>query len=198
MKKDILIFCTFLLLALLTTGCSSDNDDLNSGNGEVSTINENLMLLKADLLLLNSEGKETTVFSYGENITFDVKVSNSGEKAVTIQSEGKLLNNANYRVYTKNGIDMGCPWDMFLTHALWPSSPCSINPNESKDWTCLWKGLVYSDATGIQAETADEGSIKFVQLEERDNLPRGEYYCQVEVALSDNDIRVCSQDFIIE
>lgn len=209
MKMD--LFCSSAIFLLASAGlvsCNGENDfdeittNDNLYKNETITADDLASSILVELKLINSEGKVTTVFSYGENITFDMTLHNISDQTITL-AETELLGKDLFRVYTKDEEDLGCPWDVTLVRALYPAPPCSIAAGETRSWSCKWKGLVETSEGLVDSDNLDiplseiYNRTLFIQTKERDSLPRGEYYCQFDVYIV-GDVRTCRQDFTIE
>lgn len=90
MKKKSIFLLSFLLM-IITVGCSNDEDDLMNG-GEV----------KAIYHALNQNGQETTVFNYGDEIQFELLLTNSTGHTLHYADELDFINGA-FIVYDSKG-----------------------------------------------------------------------------------------------
>lgn len=207
MKNSFLISSLFVMTCIVLISCESKDELENTASEKVPSDKENLAAedlanyIVPDFRLINAEGKETTVFSYGENITFDLTLRNISDHTISF-AETDVLGEDLFRVFTKGGVDLGRPWDFIMSKAVYPALPIIIAAGGTASWNCKWKGLLYtsnglvnSDNPDIAVGETDE--IKFIQTTERTNLPKGDYYCQFDIALGD-DLKTCWQDFTVE
>ena len=135
------------LLLLFLAACEADHADKDG------TITD----FKVDFKLLNDKGEATSVFKYGEDIIFDLTITNQSNSSVEVSTYRDAVTNENtFRVYTQNGQDMGRPWDEIWAefNLLW------IKPRECHHWRCHW--IADNDRT-------------FVKKESRKPLPVGDY-----------------------
>ena len=213
MKKNLFLISSLFVLTCIGLGSCESKGELESMDID-SIISERGNLVAEDLAnyivpdlrLINEEGKATTVFSYGENIKFELTFRNISDHTIRF-AETDVLGNDLFRVFTKDGMDLGCPWDYTMSKALYPAVPITIAAGESASWSCKWKGLLLDDSNGLINSDNPNTSVSetelisktilFVQTKERTNLPKGDYYCQFDIALGDN-VKTCWQDFTVE
>ena len=196
----------YLCLSLLVGTCGFVSCDKESDES-ISTDN-----VVVAFKLFDMTGKESTTFSYGDNITFKLSVSNNGNHTVPIDQKIVWNYSDLFQVYTKNGKAVEKPWDEYYVHSSDSLQPFSFLPEETLSWSCKWKGdlveiesldeikLVdsYTNTAYPQdAFTSNNRMYKFIQTAEREFLPVGEYYCQFEITLGKNDQRTCRVDFKI-
>ena len=142
--------------------------------------------------LLNPDGKETTTFAYGENIKFLVEILNRSSKNVRLTTAYPLIGGEEaFMVYTKEGEQIGRPWDVLSTPQVYPEPVYSVNPGKTLSWNSKWKG--YPDIDPLNY-------VPFIlwQEKEREDLAKGAYYSKFTVCLGSNIYVECRKDFVIE
>ena len=202
--REFRIVCLNLSLLVGTCGfvsCDKDSDE--------SITKDNVVV---SFKLFDMTGKESTTFSYGDNITFKMSISNNGSHPISIDKKIVWNYSDFFQVYTKNGKAVEKPWDEYSVYSSDSLQPYSFLPEETLSWSCKWKGdlvevesfddikLIDSytnNAYPKDAFTSNNRMYKFIQTVERDFLPVGEYYCQFEITLGENDKRTCHVDFRI-
>ncbi len=130
--------------------------------------------IRFDYRLLNEKGEEATEFNEGENIIFDLTVYNDGNDEVILdQDEIDLVCSAT-RVYTKDGVYYGSPWDNINIIDIpemiyW----IIIDANGQKHWSYPW---TYNKDYVVNAPL---GSWELGQMSIKDPLPKGNYYAEL-------------------
>ena len=207
-KNSFLISSLFVMTCIGLISCESKDELENTAIESVLSEKGNQAAedfanyIVPDFRLINAEGKATTVFSYGENIKFDLTLRNISDHTISF-AETDVLGEDLFRVFTKGGVDLGCPWDFTMSKQVYPPLPITIAAGGSASWNCKWKGLLYDTSNGLvnsdnpDIAVGETDEIKFIQTTERTNLPKGDYYCQFDIALGD-DVKTCWQDFTVE
>lgn len=220
MKKNIILPC--LLVATMTCSimsCEKDSDssitdiDVTRISAEDSikvavtdSINNRARLDSVDVsfTLLNAEGKETSTFAYGENITFQVEILNHSTKNVRLTTAYPLIGGEEaFMVYTKEGERVGRPWDLLGVPQVYPVPVYSVNPDKTFSWSCKWKDIVVGKL-GSDPSLNDPSFVVnnwpflLMQEKERENLAKGAYYSKFTVCLGSNIYVECRKDFIVE
>ena len=190
MRQLFLIICTLFLIGII--GCSNENDELLDEKGSEQGIPNGSELsvedsLEIEFYLLNSKLEKTSTFKYGENIVFSLTISNRANRPIEIWLPKMFLDV--FRVYTKNGTDMGQPFSGSQLGVLQTFKPAS-----SSTYRCPWF-----------TTTDFNASIPFMKVKNEywfpeDTLSSGEYYVESKIRLegSQNPDRVLRKEFIIE
>lgn len=155
-----LLFVLGVLLSLgMVSSCSSDdeigsshsNSDLKSNVDSISEI------IQISFSLLNEKDIPTSSFKYGEDICFELIITNNSNKALFFFDD-IFLGDDLFRVYLEDGTDMGTPWTSIGTEFV----AVGIEPKASMHRTCRWIGM-----------RADKPIEKDRELAP---LPKGNYY----------------------
>lgn len=153
--------------------------------------------VEVNFMLLNEEGKQSSTFAYGENITFQVTLLNHSKKVVKLTTSWQLIGGDNaFMVYTKEGETVGRPWDILTVPMVYPEPIYSIIADNSFYWKCKWRGYVI----GLSEDDPSLNTMPFLLLQEKErvNLAKGTYYCKFTVCLGSNIYVDCRKDFIVE
>ena len=208
MKKSFILLCMMVAaMACSIMSCEKDSDssitdiDVTRISVEDSikaavtdSINNRSRLDSVDVsfTLLNDDGKETTTFAYGENITFQVTIFNRSTQNVRLTTAYPLIGGEEaFMVYTKEGEQIGRPWDVLSTPQVYPEPVYSVNPGRTLSWNSKWKG--YPDIDPLNY-------VPFIlwQEKEREDLAKGAYYSKFTVCLGSNIYVECRKDFVVE
>ena len=217
MKKRFILLCMMVAaMACSIMSCEKDSDssitdiDVTRISVEDSikaavtdSINNRSRLDSVDVsfTLLNPDGKETTTFAYGENITFQVTIFNRSTQNVRLTTAYPLIGGEEaFMVYTKEGEQIGRPWDVLATPAVYPEPVYSVNPDKPLFWSCKWKENYYSESDPYINDPSFVLYRPFylIQEKERDNLAKGSYYSKFTVCLGSNIYVECRKDFVVE
>lgn len=208
MKKSFILPCMMVAaMACSIMSCEKDSDpsitdiDVTRISVEDSikaaatdSINNRSRLDSVDVsfTLLNPEGKETTTFAYGENIKFLVEILNRSSKNVRLTTAYPLIGGEEaFMVYTKEGGQIGRPWDVLAVPQVYPEPVYSINPGKTLSWNSKWKGYPDIDPLTVWP-------FLLWQEEEREDLAKGAYYSKFTVCLGSNIYVECRKDFVVE
>jgi hypothetical protein len=172
MRKILFLTC---FLAGMLVACSNDD----SGDNHVV----------ADFQLQNEKGVECYDFQEGDNIIFKLEIRNDGDEEIILPPISEVIGFDIFRVYTKNGEDMGTPWDerfsSYVGHSM-------IRAYSSVVVTCPW-----FDISGLTFEGPDHlYSGCFIKKVEKMPLPIGEYYSKFDIKLN-HKIVTCYRTFKI-
>lgn len=119
--------------------------------------------VKVEFSLLNDTGSKTTIFKVGENITFDLKVTNQTNEMVYLTDtlNAKEIIKA-FFIYTANGKVVGTPYDMQTSDKAYIPQKSSIH------WQACWM---------IKPTERDEDYYDPFFIENiKEPLPQGDYY----------------------
>ena len=215
MKKSIILPCMMVAAMVCSImSCEKDSDssitdiDATRISAEDSikaavtdSVNNRARLDSVDVsfTLLNPDGKESSTFAYGENITFQVTMLNRSTRSVTLTTSWPLIGGDDaFMVYTKEGERFGRPWDILSIHAVYPEPPFSIDSGKTLTWSCKWKGYVVGISENDPSFSLNTWPFLFVQEKEREDLAKGAYYCKFSVCLGSNIYVGCRKDFVVE
>lgn len=168
MKLKRLLFSLTIIAMLATTfaSCSHDEKEVvpkNDISEQIPDYESTFSLEKDSILvefrLLNQDLSESTTFSYGEDIIFDLNVTNKCTAPIPYQPN-RLLGENMFRVYRASGWDMGISWNDgdFLDRGFY------LFPNQPEHFRCPWYGK------------NTKPSYPFMQKSYVPVLPAGQYY----------------------
>ena len=220
MKKSIILPCMLVAtMAYSMLSCEKDSDasvfepDITRISAEDSikaavtdSVNNRARLDSVDVsfTLLNPEGKESSTFAYGENITFRVEIFNHSTQNVRLTTARPLIGGEDaFMVYTKEGERVGRPWDLLGVPQVYPVPVYSVNPDKTFSWSCKWKDIVVGKP-GSDPSLSDPSFVVnnlpflLMQEKERENLAKGAYYSKFTVCLGSNIYVDCQKDFVVE
>ena len=180
MKKS-LFFGLFAVLTM-AIGMSSCNSNYENSEPISEPISERLKkpstisqatfqtdCYQIDYCLRNENGTTTSTFKQGENIYFDVMISNTTEYDLHLGEEREILYSAT-SIFRSNGEYVGTPFDgMDITQEY---RIMTIKPHAYNHWWCPW--------------TFDENfvsslgyNLDFNALSLKEPLPKGTYYSRL-------------------
>jgi len=201
MKRNIFVMMSGLVLTIagLFVACDNDeNEDIEIVVEPVDSIAEVNILdsIISDYCLLNEKGKDTTGFSYGENITFRLMLHNISSQTVSLPNETIVLGKDAFRVYSVEEQELGRAYDDFYTYAAF--FPCVIAPGFARSWICKWNDPPYYTSEGTNVPEEQTQTIKqFWQEQEKPNLPTGQYYSQFYLDFGSNYKRLVRKVFYV-
>ena len=159
----------FLALMLVTTGCSNDDEVRISSDD-----NENEQIVNVDFYLTNDSGERAVVFSYGEDITFNLDIENKTKEKYTIPCLEDVIDFTPsvkplkepaapdlFAVYTMDGTLVGYAWDELVI-----DQEVIIKPLSSLHSAIHWQ----------KVGTKHNLNHKYMKLQRHDPLPKGSYY----------------------
>ena len=153
-----LFFSLPLLLVLMlgNTGCSNDDEDA---------------LIDFKFQLCTIDGNNTNVFTYGDNVVFDLLITNNSDCDITYgpQDADIIFGEDLFYVYSKDSGGIGLPWTgMYCEYSLQRSF--IIPANSAKHVYCTWN---------LSKEI--NTSHPLCKAEDNANLPIGNYYTKFSV-----------------
>ncbi len=180
MKKNIFVI-SMLLTAGLLGACSSDDEFDSYGYNSDSRYEDDSVPDKIHISfsLLNDKGKQDSLYRYGEDICFELMITNKSDKDLFLFGDVFLGNNL-FAVYREDGIFVGTPWTSIGTD--FSGAGIKIRPNSSERYTCKWIGL--------------GGDRPIAKNHELDPLPKGSYYTMFSIKY--RDLNNVIQDMFIE
>ena len=170
--KKILFMMMCCLLMIISAGCSKDDSE------KQVTVNFQLQ---------NEDGVECYDFHEGENIIFRLEIKNNTDENAVLPAIYDIMGNDIFHVYSKNGEDIGIPWDELYTNDL---PRYIIGAHSSAVKICPWFDIPSLALNG------HEYSDCFYKKDEKAPLPKGEYYSKFDIKL-DNKIVTCNRTFKI-
>lgn len=179
--KKLLLFMSMLISLGVFSACSkSDEFDsyVSSSNGkyEVDSVQDDIHV---SFSLLNDKGKPDSLFRYGEDICFELMITNKSDKDLFMFGDVRLGNKL-FAVYREDGTFVGTPWTSIGTD--FSGNGIKIRPNSSGRYTCKWIGR------------GTDGPIQ--KDHELDPLPKGSYYTKFIV--KHRDLKNVIEDMFIE
>ena len=165
MKRKLVLLSILLSLGMFCA-CSSDDeidndlsvDDLTNGTDSVADI------IQFSFSLLNNDGLPTSSFKYGEDICFELTVTNKSNKELLLFNDF-FLGEDLFRVYLENGTGVGTPWTDYNSSNY---IALGIAPKSSISFTCNW----------IKALST---KWPLAKNKDFDPLPRGNYYTKFKI-----------------
>lgn len=173
MNKNLFILMCFLL-TIFSAGCTSNDDSENQ--------------IIVNFQLQNEDGVECYDFHEGENIIFRLEIKNNTNDDAILPSIVDIIGYNTFHVYSKNGEDMGMPWDELVTNYL---PHYIIEAHSSAVKICPWFNIPSLAING------HEYSGCFYKMDEKTPLPKGEYYSKFDIKL-ENKIVTCNRTFKIQ
>lgn len=171
--KNLFVLISFLL-AIISAGCTSDDDSENP--------------LTVNFQLQNADGDECYSFHEGENIIFRLEIKNNTDDDVRLPPIDEILGFDIFHVYSKNGEDMGMSWDGIVTNFL----PFYAIPAHTSDVKiCPWFNIPSLATNGIGY------SEYFYKENDKSPLPKGDYYSKFDIKLGDKTV-TCHRSFKIQ
>jgi hypothetical protein len=165
MKRALLLFGVLLSLGIFCA-CSSDDeidndlsvDNLTNGNDSAAD------KIQFSFSLLNNDGLPTSSFKYGEDISFDLTITNKSDKELFLFNDFFLSEDL-FRVYLEDGTGVGAPWTDFNSSNY---VALGIAPKSAISFTCNW----------IKALSTQWPLVKNKDF---DPLPKGNYYTKFKI-----------------
>ena len=139
-----LLPCLLCMIVLCVAGCKDDDEVayINVPSEDAFTLTRDSV--RVDFLLLNERGDTTTVFREGEDIVFDLKVTNHSSKAHNIGLITNMFTNYLFRVYSEYGRDFGMsfhyPDDMVGDGDIVSGPGYDLLSGSTYHCLCSWKG----------------------------------------------------------
>lgn len=165
------LFASISFIAVLSSSCSDKDEEGNAGINPNTVTPEESIAVSAEqegvvmtYCLLNSNGKPTTTFSEGEEITFDLKIENTTENTIYLPDGPAFLGYNTFRIFTREGEDCGISWS-YPEH--WTKEMKLLLPSNPKHYQCPW----YSDES-IKA------TYPFYFQPTAKRLTKGSYYTE--------------------
>lgn len=164
--KNVLFVLGVLLSAGMFCACSN-SDEIESNplsSGELTNeADEADSKIQISYSLLNDYGLPTSSFKYGEDICFELTITNKSDKVIFIYNDF-ILDEDLFRVYLEDGTDMGTPWTSFGSNYV----AIGIEPKGSMRIACNW----------IKAFSTHQPLTK---KKDFNPLPCGKYYTSFKV-----------------
>ena len=184
--------CSFLPLWILCTGifiiaCSNDeNKELTKDEVVVDNdIPLNYNNLSVSYQLLNKDSIPVRSFKEGENIVFQLKITNNRDSAISLPLIPDIIGDDAFMVYTSDGKVIGKPWKSFsIITARHPR----LQVQHSLTFEVPWlEGTVRPD-------------LCFSEWGNQPPLAKGSYYTQFPIALDMNSDRkvLCRKEFVVK
>ena len=183
MKQKVVFLMSIMFMAFVVVGCSSDDvdDDINDPvNSKYLYSDDNYQV---DFFLTNISGEETAIFKYGENIVFNLIILNKTNEQVLIEGGvTQLLGNNVFRVYSKDGKDIGVSWEYGDIETVM----FYLFPHQERQWSCPW-----------MSDVLCYPSKPFVMKEGVKLLSKGTYYSTFDIRIDETTIISCKISFKI-
>lgn len=143
MRKGMII-TVFALLGAMFVSCNYEDDDQLSMVGDATrttagdeTAQEKANSLSTVLYLRTIDGKETTTFKVGENILFDLEITNVTDSVVKIGPfDPNIIRYDVFTVYTDDGKIIGSPTKIWDETAI--MKYYCIQSGQALEWKCTW------------------------------------------------------------
>lgn len=173
------------LLLIGATGCSSDDtQEIVVDPTEAFNADEAKDSIVMELRLLGESGEVQRVFAEGENVIFELSITNNSSRDVRVPSPEKLLSDA-FHVYSSQGDDLGNAFQYILPIY---SEYTLIKQGETCRFVCPWYYSPSIMPNSIMVKPEEE-EVPF--------LSKGEYFTKFDVKLNDQTTISCRQDFIV-
>ena len=146
LRRLLFFLMPIAFLAIIVIGCSDDDNELS-----------------ATYRLVNKQGEVKDVFSYGDEMTFELIVTNSSNHTIKFNDVRELYKTA-FQVFTSDGnyVNSAVLYDEFIMRAL------TLKPNEDFHMRMTWqqeplpKGDYYSPLIiQLNEKTVINQRIKF-------------------------------------
>ena len=143
MRKGMII-TVLALLGAMSVSCSNEDDDQLSKVGDATrttagdeTAQGKANSLSTVLYLRTIDGKETTTFKVGENILFDLEITNVTDSVVKIGPfDPNIIRYDVFTVYTDDGKIIGSPTKIWDETAI--MKYYCIQSGQALKWKCTW------------------------------------------------------------
>ena len=180
MKKLLLMMSLLLTFSMFCACSNSDEMDSYLSNSNLENEIDNVQdIIQVSFSLLNDKGKPDSLFRYGEDICFELMITNKSDKKLFFFDD-VFLGNDFFTVYREDGTYVGTPWTSIGTE--FSGAGITISPKSSKRYTCKWIGM--------------EADRPIEKKHELDPLPKGSYYTKS--CIKYRDLNNVIQDIYIE
>ena len=221
MKKVVLV-ALFAGIGTLSISCNSDDGDSElpsvPTDSTKSTIPEDKPFVgvtymedsvKIQLQLLNSDSVAMDTFKEGEDIIFNLTITNTGSDWVQTAPMEKFSDDI-FSVYSSDGVYIGKPWDQRLMTYFYPLlTPRTVReqvcswlevPDGDMVNLCLWIENPVEDTSNLNLDqyVSTINRIIFLKKERRQPLPKGSYYTQFNVSIIEGRTTTIKMDFSVE
>ena len=177
-------FLILFILGIIASSCSNDE----SGNNESVELDtdppQDYDGITINFQLQNPNGLSVKSFREGENIIFTLSLTNRTSEEAIMPNVMKILGENTFRVYSKDGRDLGLPWD-YLSMSDAMMGAIRLPQGASRTFICSWLNDPEIEKEGFGKDTV------------RYPLPRGEYYTQYDLSISDNKKVTYKKEFKI-
>ncbi len=171
-------------IGIIVSSCRNDKSE-NIESVELDTdLPQDYDGITVDFQLLNSNGIAVKSFREGENIIFTLSLTNRTSEEAIMPNVMKVLGENTFRIYSKDGRDMGLPWD-YLSMSDAMMGAIRLPQGASRTFICSWL-----NDSEIEKEGFGKDTIRYP-------LPRGEYYTQYDLSISDNKKVIYKKEFKI-
>lgn len=182
------------MLMLVMTACSSDDNMNYSDNGKESSEDKEEngdAGIFVNFTLQDESGIEKYVFKEGENIIFNLAITNNTEKEARLSNfDDMVFHNNVFHVYSSQGEDFGHPYDYLFIYEI--LGPMIFPPGYTYTLLCPWINKPDSE---LRCDTLLNNHFVFKKFRP---LPKGEYYSKFPLRLDEKKTVTCNKSFIIE
>ena len=134
MNKKLFLMMGVLLSALMFSACSnSDEIDSNLSKGDIIETDNEYDKIQISFSLLNDKNVPTTAFEYGEDICFELTITNNSDKELIIFDDIRLGRDL-FRIFRNDGTEIGTPWTSLGSDFF----AIGIMPKASTRLACNW------------------------------------------------------------
>ena len=134
MSKKLFLMVSVLLSAGMFSACSnSDEIDSNLSKGDIIKTDEAYDKIQISFSLLNDKNVPTTAFEYGEDICFELTITNNSDKELIIFDDIRLGRDL-FRVFQNDCTEVGTPWTSLGSDYV----AVGIEPKTSTRLACNW------------------------------------------------------------
>ena len=183
MKKNFLLWMGAVLM--ITIGTSSCNSDDEEGNDNFP--------ISVDFLIQDEHNVEKYIFKEGEDIIFRIDLTNNDTVDAILPSSIEIMGYDVFHVYSKNGEDMGTPYDVVCPGA---EGHLRLEAKVTRKYLCPWINNPDSEFNNPEYYYL-KPSFMAARIEKKRPLPKGEYYSKFDIKLDNNRVITCQKSFSV-
>ncbi len=173
-----------LIIGIIAYSCSNDENENNESVELDTDLPQDYDGITVVFQLLNPDGVAVKSFREGENIIFKLSLTNRTSEEAIMPNMMNIFGKNTFRVYSKEGRNMGLPWD-YLSMSDAMMGAIRLPQGASRTFICSWL-----NDPEIEKEGFGKDTIRYP-------LPRGEYYTQYDLSISDNKKVTYKKEFKI-
>lgn len=191
-----LIMPLLLLVGTCTSVCSCSNDD---DVNDVVVIDQDTVQdydsISVDFRLMNSGGQAVKTFKEGEQILFNLTVTNKWDRTLKVKRPIYIVGEDLFQIYS-NGKPVDRPWD-FVLHETGPIAHY-WSAHKSYVYECSLQGpAIDLDSLFDTYIEAPSSGVALFKTHDRQPLPVGNYYTEFKLILNEEHFITCHKDFSV-